>query len=61
MSVSLRRARADDADFLLALVTHAEVEPFLAAVGSRTRDEIDADIARSESEPYSFAVIASMA
>ncbi len=56
MSVSLRRARLDDADFLLALVTHEQVEPFLAAVGSKTRDEIVADIEHSENEPAAFGV-----
>lgn len=56
MSVSLRRASPDDADFLLALVTHDEVEPFLAAVGSKTRGEIVADIERSEREPAAFGI-----
>jgi RimJ/RimL family protein N-acetyltransferase len=56
VNIALRRAGIDDADFLLALVTHAEVEPFLAAVGSKTREEILADIARSESEPAAFGV-----
>jgi RimJ/RimL family protein N-acetyltransferase len=56
VSVSLRRARPEDADFLVELVTHGEVEPFLAAVGSRTRDEIVADIRRSETEPDAFGV-----
>lgn len=56
MSVSLRRASPADADFLLELVTHEEVEPFLAAVGSKTREEILADIERSESDPSAFGV-----
>ena len=32
MSVEIRRARADDVDFLVELVTHEDVEPFLAAI-----------------------------
>ena len=32
MSVSIRRAREDDVDFLVALYTHDDVEPFLAAL-----------------------------
>jgi RimJ/RimL family protein N-acetyltransferase len=56
MSVSIRRARADDADFLVALVTHEEVEPYLAAVRAKGRNEIAAEIARSEAEPEAFGV-----
>ncbi len=56
MTVSIRRAGTDDADFLVELVTHADVEPFLAAVGSKDRDEILAEIARSDDEPEAFGV-----
>lgn len=56
MTVTLRRASEEDADFLVELVTHEEIEPFLAAVGSKTRDEIVADIRRSEAEPEAFGV-----
>ena len=56
MSVSIRRARADDADFLVALVTHDEVEPFLAAVRAKGPDEILAEIERSEDEPEAFGL-----
>ena len=56
MNVAIRRARADDADFLVELVTHEDVEPFLAAVRSKGRDEILAEIARSDSEPEAYGV-----
>ena len=56
MTVSIRRAGADDADFLVELVTHADVEPFLAVVGSKDRDEILAEIARSNDEAEAFGV-----
>ena len=56
MSVTIRRAHAEDADFLAQLVTHADVEPFLAAVRSKGRDEILAEIQRSESEPDAFGL-----
>jgi RimJ/RimL family protein N-acetyltransferase len=56
MTVTLRRATPDDVDFLVDLVNHADVEPFLAAVGSKTRKEILAEIERSESEPEAFGV-----
>jgi RimJ/RimL family protein N-acetyltransferase len=56
VSVTIRRARADDADFLVDLVTHEDVEPFLAAVRAKGKDEILAEIERSESEPEAFGV-----
>ena len=56
MNVSIRRARADDADFLVELVTHEDVEPFLAAVRSKDREEILGEIERSESEPEAFGL-----
>jgi RimJ/RimL family protein N-acetyltransferase len=54
--VSIRRAREDDADFLAELVTHEDVEPFLAAVRAKGRDELLAEIERSETEPEAFGV-----
>ncbi len=56
MTVSIRRARAEDADFLVELVNHAEVEPFLAAVRAKGRVEILAEIERSESDREAFGV-----
>ena len=56
MSVSIRRARPDDADYLVELVTHADVEPFLAAVRSKGHDEIRDEIERSEGEPEAFGL-----
>ena len=56
MTISIRRATPDDVDFLVALVTHGEVEPFLAAVGSKERSEILADVERSEHERDAFGV-----
>ena len=56
MSVSIRRAGMDDVGFLVELVTHEDVEPFLAAVGSKERSEIGADVERSERDPDAFGV-----
>ena len=56
MSVSIRRAHAEDADFIADLVTHEDVEPFLAAVRAKDRDEILAEIERSLAEPDAFGV-----
>jgi RimJ/RimL family protein N-acetyltransferase len=56
VTVSIRRAGTGDADFLVELVTHADVEPFLASVGSKDRAEILAEIARSDDEPEAFGV-----
>ena len=56
MRVAIRRARADDADFIAELVTHQDVEPFLAAVRAKGREDILAEIERSEAEPDAFGV-----
>lgn len=56
VAVTFRRAREEDVDFVVELVTHEEVEPFLAAVGARSHDEIRAEVERSESEPDAFGV-----
>jgi RimJ/RimL family protein N-acetyltransferase len=56
VKVSIRRAGADDVDFLTELVTHEDVEPFLAAVRAKGRDELLAEIERSEDEPDAFGV-----
>jgi RimJ/RimL family protein N-acetyltransferase len=56
MSVSLRRARVDDADFLVELFTHDDVEPFLAAVRAKDIDAVRDEIERSEAEPEAFGV-----
>ncbi len=56
MTVSIRRAGPDDLDFLVELVTHEDVEPFLAVVRARERSEILGEIERSEREPGAFGV-----
>ena len=56
MTISIRRARPDDVDFLVALVTHEDVEPFLAAVRAKGRDEILDEIERSQAEPQAFGI-----
>jgi ribosomal-protein-serine acetyltransferase len=47
----LRRAVADDVDFLVSLATHEEVQPFLAAVSAHTPDDFRAELKRAEEEP----------
>jgi RimJ/RimL family protein N-acetyltransferase len=54
MTVSLRRATAADADFLLELVVDDDVRPFLGAHTAADREAILADIERSEREPEAF-------
>jgi RimJ/RimL family protein N-acetyltransferase len=56
VTVTIRRARADDADFLVGLVTHEEVEPYLAAVRAKGREEVLEDIRRSVAEPHAYGV-----
>jgi len=56
VSVSIRRAREDDLDFLAALVGHEEVQPFLAASRPSDPAAIVDDIRRSEEEPELFGL-----
>lgn len=56
MSVSIRRGEPGDVDYLLSLVTHPEVAPFLAAVRASDRDAIAAAVARSQDEPDAFGL-----
>jgi RimJ/RimL family protein N-acetyltransferase len=48
----LRRATAEDADFLLELSGHDDVEPFLRAVRATDRQELLQEIDRSLAEPH---------
>ena len=54
MTVAIRRAAAGDVDFLLELVRHEEVEPFLGAVTAKDRAAIAVEVERSEREPHDF-------
>jgi RimJ/RimL family protein N-acetyltransferase len=56
MTVAIRRARPDDVDFLVDLVTHEEVQPYLAASRASDRDELLEEIARSEADPDAYGV-----
>jgi RimJ/RimL family protein N-acetyltransferase len=50
----LRRAEPADLEFLLELLTHDEVEPFLAVVRAKDREAVLAEIGRSQREPDEF-------
>ena len=50
----MRRAEPDDADFLLDLTMHDDIEPFLGPIGARDREGTVAEIARSQAEPEAF-------
>ena len=50
----LRRAVPGDLDFLLELMTHEEVEPYLAVVRPRDRDGLAAEIERSQAQREEF-------
>ena len=50
----MRRAIRDDLDFLVELLTHEEVDPFLAGSRGTDRDSLAAEIDRSEREPDAF-------
>ena len=50
MSITVRRARPDDLDFLVALAQHEDVQPFLAAGRPSDCESIRADIERQREE-----------
>ena len=52
--VRLRRADPGDADFLVELLADDDVAPFLARVTPANRDEVLAEIERSQTEPEEF-------
>ena len=52
--VTLRRADPRDVDFLLELMTHDDVEPYLAVIRPRDRHGLLAEIERSQAEPQEF-------
>src|SRR6188472_947818 len=52
--ISVRRARPDDLDFLVDLVNHEDVQPFLAGRAGLGRDAIAAEIERSQGDPTSY-------
>jgi RimJ/RimL family protein N-acetyltransferase len=54
VSVELRRARAGDAGFLLELVTEEETRPFLGGRAGETREDVLAEIDRSERDADAF-------
>jgi RimJ/RimL family protein N-acetyltransferase len=53
-AVQIRRARPDDADFLLELILDEETKPFLGLPIEPTRDDLLEEIARSDREPQTF-------
>ena len=56
MTVSIRRAEPTDLDFLVSLYEHEDVEPFLAVVRARERDEVLAEIEHSQADPTALGV-----
>jgi RimJ/RimL family protein N-acetyltransferase len=47
----LRRAAQEDVDFMAALASHEDVEPFMAAVSARGPSELREELERAEREP----------
>jgi RimJ/RimL family protein N-acetyltransferase len=50
----LRRATADDVDFMAALAVHDDVEPFMAAVSARDTDDLLQEVERAEADPQHY-------
>jgi RimJ/RimL family protein N-acetyltransferase len=53
-TISLRRARADDAEWLSNLYLHDDVEPFLGGQRAKEHAAVLEEIARSERAPQEF-------
>ena len=53
-NVRLRRAERADVDFLVELLTHEDVEPYLAVVRARDPEGVRAEVERSLAEPETF-------
>jgi RimJ/RimL family protein N-acetyltransferase len=49
--IRLRRAQPEDVDFMVELVTHEEVQPYLSVVRPRDRDSLLQDVRRSQEAP----------
>ena len=56
MTVAIRRATPEDVRFLAELVSHEDVEPFLASVRAKEEAEIRTEVERSQEEPDAFGV-----
>jgi RimJ/RimL family protein N-acetyltransferase len=54
VNVRIRRAELDDLDFLVELLSHDEVQPFLAVIRARDPDGVRAEVERSIAEPDDF-------
>jgi RimJ/RimL family protein N-acetyltransferase len=52
--VSIRRAEPGDVDFLLDLMTHEDVDPYMAVIRPRDREGMLAEIERSQAEPEQY-------
>jgi RimJ/RimL family protein N-acetyltransferase len=52
--ISIRRARTDDLDFLVELVNHEDVQPFLGGRAPREHESLAAEIERSAGDPTGF-------
>jgi RimJ/RimL family protein N-acetyltransferase len=54
VTVAIRRAGSGDVDFLVGLVTDADVEPFLGAVSAKDARAVLDEVERSLREPHDF-------
>jgi RimJ/RimL family protein N-acetyltransferase len=52
--IRIRRATADDVEFMLEVVTHEDVQPFLGARAAFDRDRLLDELERQEREPNAF-------
>jgi RimJ/RimL family protein N-acetyltransferase len=50
----VRRASAEDVEFMADLAVHEDVEPYMAAVSARDRESLRGEVERSEAEPQHY-------
>ncbi|HEY8645386.1 MAG TPA: GNAT family protein [Gaiellaceae bacterium] len=55
--ITLRRATAEDVDWLVALLTHEDTEPFLRSGRTLDTDNISSEVERSQREPERFGCL----
>ncbi len=52
--IRIRRATRDDVDFMLEVVTHEDVQPFLGARAAFSRERLREELQRQEREPEAY-------
>jgi aminoglycoside 6'-N-acetyltransferase len=57
MTIALRAAQPNDVPFLVSVVTHPAIAPFLAAVRASDEETVGTEVLRALDEPEAFGVL----